>query len=151
MRLLQQLFSSVITIALLSVIGFLLDFVMPSGNMKRLARFACSLVLTLAISISIAGLFSLDFSAAIPEFKEKNIFLDQSSIQNAVKQYIRLYAGFEKAEVSVSVDENKLVSVMVSFPYDNAEAAAKRKLTENQMRKTISVLYNVEANKIIIQ
>ncbi len=147
----QQLFSSVITIALLSVIGFLLDFVMPSGNMKRLARFACSLVLTLAISISIAGLFSLDFSAAIPEFKEKNIFLDQSSIQNAVKQYIRLYAGFEKAEVSVSVDENKLVSVMVSFPYDNAEAAAKRKLTENQMRKTISVLYNVEANKIIIQ
>ena len=147
----QQLFSSVITIALLSVIGFLLDFIMPSGNMKRLARFACSLVLTLAISISIAGLFSLDFSAAIPEFKEKNIFLDQSSIQNAVKQYIRLYAGFEKAEVSVSVDENKLVSVMVSFPYDNAEAAAKRKLTENQMRKTISVLYNVEANKIIIQ
>ena len=108
-------------------------------------------MLTLAISISIAGLFSLDFSAAIPEFKEKNIFLDQSSIQNAVKQYIRLYAGFEKAEVSVSVDENKLVSVMVSFPYDNAEAAAKRKLTENQMRKTISVLYNVEANKIIIQ
>lgn len=151
MCLLQQLFSSVITIALLSVIGFLLDFIMPSGNMKRLARFACSLVLTLAISISIAGLFSLDFSAAIPEFKEKNIFLDQSSIQNAVKQYIRLYAGFEKAEVSVSVDENKLVSVMVSFPYDNAEAAAKRKLTENQMRKTISVLYNVEANKIIIQ
>ena len=151
MCLLQQLFSSVITVALLSVIGFLLDFIMPSGNMKRLARFACSLVLTLAISISIAGLFSLDFSAAIPEFKEKNIFLDQSSIQNAVKQYIRLYAGFEKAEVSVSVDENKLVSVMVSFPYDNAEAAAKRKLTENQMRKTISVLYNVEANKIIIQ
>ena len=95
MCLLQQLFSSVITVALLSVIGFLLDFIMPSGNMKRLARFACSLVLTLAISISIAGLFSLDFSAAIPEFKEKNIFLDQSSIQNAVKQYIRLYAGFE--------------------------------------------------------
>lgn len=151
MRLLQKLFSSVITITLLSIIGFLLDFIMPSGNMKRLARFACSLVLTLVISISVADLLSLDFSAAIPEFEEKNIFLDQSSIQNAVKQYIRLYAGFEKAEVSVSVDENKLVSVMVSFPYDNAEAAAKRKLTENQMRKTISVLYNVEANKIIIQ
>lgn len=147
----QQLFSSVITIVLLSIIGFLLDFIMPSGNMKKLARFACSLVLTLAISISIAGLFSSDFSDGFPKFEEKEIFLDQSSIQNAVKQYIRLYAGFEKAEVAVAIEENKLVSVTVFFPYDNAEAAAKRNLTEDQMRKTISVLYNVEANKIIIQ
>ena len=149
----QEVLSSVFTVSLFCVAAFLLDFLLPEGNMKKLARFACSLVLTLSVSLTVGGLLTGGALSA-PDFTVQTFQAEAASaegIQNAVRQYVRLYAGFERARVHAELADGRLVGVRIYFPDDDAADAAKRRFTQAQMQKTISVLYGLEENKIITQ
>ena len=140
----------VIKICGAALISFIVDMLLPEGNIKKTARFCASLVITVIICAPLAGLFSQRETAVIlPQATDRP---DQEqmkqSVEKAITQLIKTVTGFENARVSVTFSDGAPYSAEI---YKNKSDAPINKLNEQKIIELISDLYKIDPNMIYIR
>lgn len=141
----------VIKICAAALISFVVDMLLPEGNIKKTARFCSSLVITIIICAPLISLFSQQQTITAPANEYENVtdeFQIKQSVEKAITQLIKTVEGFEEAQVTVTLADGNPYSVEI---YKNGNDAPINKLNQQKIINLISVLYKIDENKIYIR
>ena len=133
----------VLSITGVSVLSLIAECFIPEGNVKKYANFALGIILSVCI---ISPLFYFKFeNVEIPQ-SEEYVFDFTSAIENTVKSV----CGFEDASVSVIQNKNKIEKITITPQSDKILEEAVRVVTVEALKSTLSSIYSVEKENIII-
>ncbi len=141
----------VIKICAAALIAFVVDMLLPEGNIKKTARFCASLVMTVIICAPLASLFSQQQLVITPpqeEHGQPDQLQIKQSVEKAITQLIKTVDGFADAQVSATLSGSSVYSVEI---YKNQSGAPINKINEQKIKELISVLYKIDENMIYIR
>ena len=134
----------VLRITAISIIGLLLECLVPTGNVKKYASFGLSLILSIALISTLMNFEVKNFSFDI----EKDCF--EIDYTKSVKSTVNSVKGFEKAEVFVSQENNKISTVSIKSNTDKTLEKAVQQTMLDFLKNIIHLVYGVEKNNIYI-
>ena len=134
----------VVKICAAALISFVVDMLLPEGNIKRTARFCASLVITIIICAPLINLFTQQQTVITPPDENHSV----PDEYQAITQLIKTVDGFNEAQVTVTLSDGNPYSVEI---YKNQNGAPINKLNEQKIIELISVLYKIDENKIYIR
>ena len=138
----------VIKICAAALIAFVVDMLLPEGNIKKTARFCASLVMTVIICAPLASLFSQQQLVITPpqeEHGQPDQLQIKQSVEKAITQLIKTVDGFADAQ---TLSGSSVYSVEI---YKNQSGAPINKINEQKIKELISVLYKIDENMIYIR
>ena len=133
----------VLRITSISIIGLLLECIMPSGNIKKYASFGLSLILSISL---ISPLLNFEVNNISFDFEERYEF----DYTESVKSTVNSVKGFEKADVYVEQENNKISTVSIKSNNDKTLEKAVQKAMMDFLKNIINVVYGVEKDNIYI-
>ena len=141
----------IVKICAAALISFVVDMLLPEGNIKRTARFCASLVITIIICAPLINLFTQQQTVITPPDENHSVpdeYQIKQSVEKAITQLIKTVDGFNEAQVTVTLSDGNPYSVEI---YKNQNGAPINKLNEQKIIELISVLYKIDENKIYIR
>lgn len=134
----------ILSVISISVIGLVLDSVLPNGNVKKYGQFALSIILSIALIQPLTSFIKKDFSI------EQNFSEYSVDYTSAVKSTVNSIKGFEDAEVFLTSENNKITSITVHTHRERILEDAVEDITSGYLKRILNAVYGVEINNIKI-
>lgn len=149
----------ILTVAALGIVSAVADVLMPEGNVRRFARFAISLLLTLALCAPVVSLLqngSLEGFAALEsaEIPQTDTLSAGDEIKKNIDGMIQKYSGFEAATCDVTIDEDLRVEQVTIYKNLGEEGIVDSLLhekSEKSIKLLISAVYGLAQENIFIE
>ncbi len=129
----------------IAIISLIVDCVLPEGNVRKYARFACALILSLCI---ISPLLDWKPETSFSVSENEQFFVDYTQ---AVEKTVHGIYGFENAQVSVSQDNGKIQEIHITLSDSKLIEKAQQAAMEEYLRNTLSAIYGIEKENISIK
>ena len=131
----------ILTIIGISIISIICDSILTQGKIKKYARFAISLILSIAL-IYPAVDFLKQKSGFLPTFEEVEI--DYSfSLEQTVKAF------YKNATVTVMQDGNMITKIYIDLSQEKLLDKAQAELLKNEVKNILSQMYGIDEQDII--
>lgn len=134
--------TSITGVAILSLI---VDCVLPEGNIRKYARFACALILSICI---ISPIFDLKPDTPISLESNEQFFVDYTQ---AVEKTVQGIYGFENVSVSVTQNGGKIQEIVITLSDSKLLEKAQQTAMKEYLCNTLSAIYGVEKENIWIK
>lgn len=128
-----------------AIVSLIIDCILPEGNIRKYARFACALILSACI---ISPIFDLKPERVVSIEKNEQFFVDYSQ---AVEKTVQSIYGFEGASVSVMQSGGSVQEVIITLTGSKLLEKAQQAAMEEYLRNTLHAIYGVEKENIWIK
>ena len=142
MELIKGYITSITGVAILSLI---VDCILPEGSVRKYARFACALILSICI---ISPVFDLKPDVSLSLESNEQFFLDYTQ---AVEKTVQSVYGFENARVSVTQSSGKIQEICITLTDSKLLEKAQQAAMKEYLCNTLSAIYGVEKENIWIK
>ncbi len=136
----------VLSIMSVSILGLILDCVIPNGNIKKYASFALSVILSITL-----------LQPFMVELKNKDISLDMDKkgysvdYTQAVKTTVNSVIGYEQADVFVQQENDKIICVTVKNNKEKLLDKSIQAASLSFLKKLLNAIYGISEDKIFIR
>ena len=137
----KEYITSVTGVAILSLI---VDCVLPEGNIRKYARFACALILSICI---ISPIFDLKPDTAFSLEKNEQVYIDYTQ---AIEKTVQGIYGFENASVRVTQNGGKVQEIFITLSDSKLLEKAQQTAMKEYLCNTLSAIYGIEKENIWI-
>lgn len=138
----KEYITSVTGVAILSLI---VDCVLPEGNIRKYARFACALILSICI---ISPIFDLKPDTAFSLEKNEQVYIDYTQ---AIEKTVQGIYGFENASVRVTQNGGKVQKIFITLSDSKLLEKAQQTAMKEYLCNTLSAIYGIEKENIWIK
>lgn len=142
----NDIISSISSIILVSLAVYLINSVMPQGNLTKPVRFALGIILSIVIFSPIINLVNTSSISVDTHYVQNH-----ESMKKGIENQIRQIKGFNNATISIEVMDGEVVSIYIlASKNDNSDAFdfEKNKIV---LKAFLKVLYKIDENRIIIE
>lgn len=128
----------VVSIISISVIGLVLDTILPDGNIKKYGNFAFSIILSIILIQPVTKIFDLgsDFNFNYEKY--------QFDYTQAVQTTVNSISGFENAAVYVEQESNKIKSITINLKGEKVLEKVIEESKKEYVKKILSALYGTD-------
>lgn len=131
----------ILTVIGISIVSIICDSILTEGKIKKYARFAISIILSLAL-IYPAVDFLKQKNVSLPAFEQM-----QTDYSFSVEQSVKAF--YKNATVTVLQNGNKVDKIYIDLSEEKLLDKAQAELLKNQVKSILSQMYCVDEQDII--